>query len=646
MRALLHTLTAVLFIFLLTACIAGDGRDSKPALSLNYIISVDPSKDQVKVIGEWKGGISEDFVRLGDGDTQAMAWRITHHQGATQFSYKIAIPERREENVLLVSLSNRRIRAILQDILYYPKTAVGPVQIEVDLPQGWQSVTTAGDPSKNPVIFSDIEAASYSPLFGGDLRITTISLDDGVATLAVRQGHPVPDEYFQLGFQKLIEEAAAYTRGKDQPRAVLFGIDLLEGKFSSVPGVNFATKENSASLVLQSNDDPRDKSFWGTISHEVLHGWIPRAFRQGDRETEIPRWFGEGVTNHIGYEIAFKAGLIDQAGYISRLEKSWQEYATYEEGDEDPARAYSEGHLIGFATAVIITHESGGVYGFEDFFQSLLERYGADKGGSFSRENYILAVEELGGRKAASIARKLTSNNPDTVRSAFSQATKLVGLDISVDGTISILSKDSAVYNSLFFVSSAPERATTLADLNSILDQVGPLVYPLRPSLIPRAPALTNFSQGLASPIGNSWKETHYGADSSSEIALIDGVLRVEGKTGPSFTGAGVSLQIGTADETINLSGFKGIELDIDVQSGPVVLQIPSAVVGRRDIPFAEIGPTDGRTKRIITWEMFHQYSPIVDWEKHANEIQIMVRGQGIKDIKLELYGAKLVAGN
>ena len=649
--------------FALAVCLpslAAQGQPPAPAEAavagppvLQYRIAVDPRAGGVRVEGVWAGGHG-DGVRwaVGTDADSATVERAEDTPTGLRFAYDLELPPSERENSLLPSLSDRRLRAWLWSLLRYPVPASGtppdgPVSVVVAAPAGWRAATAFGDATAAPVEAPTLGAALRSPVLAGDVRLVTVETAGGTSRLAVRAGHPVPDSVFALGFRQLVETAAAYVDGRATPSRLFAGIDLGEGKASVVPGNFAAAPEVSAFLVLQHDNAPDDYSFWGTIAHEYLHGWTPFAFSRAEpRPTPVEGrlwpWFREGLTNYLGYQVAHQAGLLSDDEWAEAATTYLREYDGVEPGSEVTGyRAYSEGFVIGLALDAALVRTSGGEAAFRDWFGLLLERHAGAGAEPITLDAMRGAARDLGGDGVADLFDRLVSADPPAVRAALAEAVAGSGLTVTETdgGPRADLGEAVAFLDPL----GAPARRRAVrARLQVAYDAAAPFEYPVVPAVPVADARLADVAAPDADGPVRRWRAYAYGEGSGADAEVAGRALRVTGRTGSSYTGAGVALALGSPDETADLGGFDGIEVDIEVSEGPVVVQVTSSLLGFIDLPFVAIGETDGRVARRFAWSDFRQRAPTSGWERNASAVQVLVRGRGEKTLAFELHDLRL----
>lgn len=164
--------------------------------------------------------------------------------------------------------------------------------------------------------------------------------------------------------------------------------------------------------TLAQGELPRSEAyinFLGLCSHEYFHSWNvkrikPAEFVPYDLTRVVDTtllWFFEGVTSHYDDLMLFRAGIIDEAQYLKKIDTTfnavvrhdgstaqsvaasgfyaWTKY--YQASANTPNAVvsyYSKGALIALAMDCFIRENSGGVHSLDDVMRDLWLRFGRD----------------------------------------------------------------------------------------------------------------------------------------------------------------------------------------------------------------------------------------------------------------------------
>ncbi len=637
------------------------GDDSAAeAAALRYQIRVDPQARQLRVEGTWAGGdltTVDHWARRAlwgrDRDSSSVA-EAEQVPGGVRFRYTVDVPERPTENTPDVSLNGRRLRTWGWDVLRFPVVRgaepSGPVAVRYLAPDGWRAATPFGDAAQAEVTAPSLDDAARTPVLAGRIRV----VEAGRARLAVRAEHPVPDSVFALALGALVGAQAAYT-GRAPTVTPFAAIDLTEGKPLYAAG-NFVASPSAVSFVaLSGGGDPREAGYWNVLAHELAHAYTPGALVRegatfaGTADGRAWPWFREGLTEYVGDRTAHLAGLLSDAELADQLTESLQNYAEVGTAADDASRAYAEGAVVALGLDAALAAETGGRATLRDWALALLDRHAGPDAPSVSLASMREAARQLAGDRVASLFDRLTSEDPPTVRAALRDALEGSGVRLGGTGAEAVVSFDPAPSEAAAFAAfldptrqDPAGRRATRERLRQAAQATPAYDYPLVPTVPIATDRLADFAAGLGSPAGGAWTDLAFG-DGAQVTAEVDRLaLRVAGWAGAGYGGAGVSLPLGTADETADLSAYDGIEVDLDVAEGPVQIQLTSSIADRRDLPVAVIGPTDGRVTRRIAWDAFAQRTPTPGWSERAASLQVLVMGRGEPATAFVLHDVRL----
>ena len=277
-----------------------------------------------------------------------------------------------------------------------------PIEVDFDLPQGWQAQTPwtragAGDVFK---IDSRRELLSNA-LFLGTAQAETFDAGGVELTLVLGQRYRKSAPLF---IDLLRTQLASY--------AELFGGPPLSKRYliiinehASGDGGAFAS---SFSQFIQGDADERNRVIWGYVmAHELLHFWNGLSLVPADEQEE---WFKEGVTDYLTIVSLARNGWLDGALLSKRLENVPRRYliARYAQGlkmsvraagkDKQPNRqlVYGGGSLAALALDVALRERSGDKLGLPQFMRALYAEF-AKPGKRYALEDLQRIAQQLTG---------------------------------------------------------------------------------------------------------------------------------------------------------------------------------------------------------------------------------------------------------
>jgi predicted metalloprotease with PDZ domain len=159
----------------------------------------------------------------------------------------------------------------------------------------------------------------------------------------------------------------------------------------------------------------------GTAAHEYFHTWNVKRIRPAEmwpydysRENETPLlWVSEGFTNYYGAMATYRAGVIDQKAFLSRVAGAVQGVEDNEvrkyispanssvstwTGYDTPVAFgisyYTQGQNLGALLDLSIRHDTDGRSGLDDVMRALFNNfYKKNKG--FTTEDMIAVINDL-----------------------------------------------------------------------------------------------------------------------------------------------------------------------------------------------------------------------------------------------------------
>ncbi|WP_306016818.1 hypothetical protein [Oceanicaulis sp. MMSF_3324] len=220
------------------------------------------------------------------------------------------------------------MRPVLQpDYAFFAGGAVLPDfegalnEVRVSLPEGGafnRPVDEAGQSA--PVSY----AALTNGLFAfGAFRMETTDVNGLTLRSAIQGDWPLDDATLHQVTADTLGQAASLF--EDPAFAQYFVMvtplpELPQG--SAVIGSGF---DEAFFLLATPNADP--ENLIHTITHEVLHEWIPRRAGQTDEATDPARaWFTEGFTEYFTQRLLLQTGRITLGEFVANMDALWTAY--------------------------------------------------------------------------------------------------------------------------------------------------------------------------------------------------------------------------------------------------------------------------------------------------------------------------------
>jgi predicted metalloprotease with PDZ domain len=220
------------------------------------------------------------------------------------------------------------MRPVLQaDYAYFAGGAVLP---DFDAPVGEVSVSLPDGGAFNRPVDAEGRSApvSYAALSNGLFAFGAFRMgeaeDAEIATRsAVRGEWPLSDAMIQDVTRLTLERASARFDDTvfDEYFVMITPLPALP-QGSAVIGSGF---DEAFFLLATPNADA--SNIIHTITHEVLHEWIPRRAGQTDEATDPSRaWFTEGFTEYFTQTLLLETGRISLEDYAANLDALWTAY--------------------------------------------------------------------------------------------------------------------------------------------------------------------------------------------------------------------------------------------------------------------------------------------------------------------------------
>ena len=277
-----------------------------------------------------------------------------------------------------------------------------PIEVDFDLPQGWQAQTPwtragAGDVFK---VDSRRELLSNA-LFLGTAQAQTFEAGGVELTLVLGQRYRKSAPLFVDLLRTQLASYAELFGGPPLSKRYLIVIN----EHATGDGGAFAS---SFSQFIQGDADERNRVIWGYVmAHELLHFWNGLSIVPADSREE---WFKEGVTDYLTIATLARNGWLDRELLFKRLENVPRRYliarhaqklgmSVRDSGkDKQPNRqlVYGGGSLAALALDVALRERSGDKIGLPEFMRALHAEF-AKPGKTYALEDLERIAKTLTG---------------------------------------------------------------------------------------------------------------------------------------------------------------------------------------------------------------------------------------------------------
>jgi len=330
-------------------------------------------------------GLGDRIQDFGDG-TKVLARKVTSGEFRSDLqvknlSYKVNLdPASHAHDLAHISwLSGDNGFLMLGDLLPQflgaQKLEDQKVQIELDLPAGWTSVSAAI--SNSPNLYETQEPESTVILVGRDVRSKFRKVEGAELGIATTGALPFKESDALAVAARVVQRYVGLTHHRLQGRSV-----VLIGAFPFAQTAQWQAETRGASTILILNPKARQKGWSGQLgvifTHELLHFWVPNSLRlTGDYD-----WFFEGFTLYQALLTALDLKLITFQEYLATLSRVYDSYLSHSddlsllEASErrwtgSASFVYDKGMLVAFLYDLITRQESKGKSGLADRYPAL-----------------------------------------------------------------------------------------------------------------------------------------------------------------------------------------------------------------------------------------------------------------------------------
>ena len=278
----------------------------------------------------------------------------------------------------------------------------GPIELTVDLPEGWRAVTPWQRKGEGNHFVMDARRELLSnALFFGTIDSETLEIGGVEITLALGKRYLPAKQMFVDLLRTQMNSYLQLFGGP--PRASRYLIVINEHE--SGDGGAFV---GSFSQYIAGDADASNRVIWGYVmAHELLHFWNGLSIIPLDHREE---WFKEGVTDYLTIVTLARNGLLDQNLLFKRLENVPRRYliARAAQGlrmsvrdagkDKQPNRqlVYGGGSLAAMALDVELRERSGDKVGLPELMAALHQEFGkGDR--KYTMEDIAATAQRLSG---------------------------------------------------------------------------------------------------------------------------------------------------------------------------------------------------------------------------------------------------------
>lgn len=253
-------------------------------------------------------------------------------------------------------------------------------------------------------VVADVDALRNSVLVAGDFRRQVREVEGVPITFLAQGAWSFTDQAFADAVQRVLRTQAGPMGSYPATR---LSVVLVPGLPNSAGGT--VVRDAIVVYPRPSADVTRDPSTLGLIAHEHFHLWNGEAaYPAPDVPEGEVKWFQEGFTDYYGELTLLRAGVVDEAALIERINGRIRDYVLnphaltatsavlgqrYWDSREYNRLPYVKGALVALLMDLRIRHESGGARSLDDVVRAVFTR-----GGAYRPADLRRMLEEATGR--------------------------------------------------------------------------------------------------------------------------------------------------------------------------------------------------------------------------------------------------------
>ena len=333
-----------------------------------------------------------------------------------------------------------------------------PIQVEIELPQGWQAASGMEQPTSGRFIAPHYDRLVDSPIEAGMFDLITFEAAGMTIDYLIEGTWDGDEERLARDIGAIVEASAKVFESAERGLPT----DRYLFMLNSGPGLGGGTEYYNSTVVHTDPrafwDENRWKRFLGLMAHEFFHTWNVKRFRpaaidiydyQEINYTEL-LWVAEGLTSYYDEILPVRAGLISVSDYRKQLANtigSVEDNPGY--GQDTLARAsfeawtkgyhrgadraadkpnrtvsfYSQGGLLGLVLDLEIRRSSQGERSLDTVMSALYDDFPLGEGG-FTYGDFRDRLASAGG---IDLAERLDGWVYGTVRLPVAEALESIG---------------------------------------------------------------------------------------------------------------------------------------------------------------------------------------------------------------------------
>lgn len=310
-------------------------------------------------------------------------------------------------------------------MVYMPERRDQPVQVRLELPEGWRVATGLEAQGTDPrvLVAPNYDVLVDSPIEAGEQERILFDVDGAPHEIAIWGRGRWDAGKLARDFEAIVREEARVFGRMPYERYVFI--------IHAQPGSGGGTEHLNSTVMGADpgafDDDDRYKNFLGLVSHEMFHTWNVKQLRprgmhpydyQQENYTDL-LWVAEGTTSYYDDLVLARTGQISLKDYLSRVagainghmetpgrhvqsvaESSFDAWIKFNKPTPHARNAtvdfYREGALVSLALDLELRRRTAGEVTLDDVMRVMFEQFPLS-GPGFTRDDFVERLETMSG---------------------------------------------------------------------------------------------------------------------------------------------------------------------------------------------------------------------------------------------------------
>ena len=319
------------------------------------------------------------------------------------------------------------------DTMFIVGGKTGNIEVEFNLPEGWQILTPwkrIGITGHRFSVENQKELTANFLLIGEHVEVVAQS-DKTEVVIGMGGSLKASKDEMQRTVEKFLRAYSKVFNGGPDGR-VVFIVNPYEGKGKK--RMEGHGRNHSVSILMDETLDPATKHEWGPfLGHEVFHIW--NGLTALTPFTSKERWFAEGVTNYYSDIISKQLGYFTEREFFDRLEDACEKYLAvsheYAIGDDfrDTRLLYDGGSLVAASLDLQIRHLTKNRKNFNHVMQQMYQKF-SDNSIEYTQHDIIRTVNKVAGKDFDTFFKTYVTGKE---RLPLTEYFNYAGLDVQIE---------------------------------------------------------------------------------------------------------------------------------------------------------------------------------------------------------------------